>query len=79
MPVLAQSAARETSPSKASGLPYRAMPLRSPTRMQIDYIERQIAFILFQILQLRPEPGPTSGTGAIHAQRAADAIIDRAT
>ena len=63
MPALAQSAARETSPSSDSGLPKAAMPERSPARMLIDHRQGQGAFVLLHILQLRTEPGPAAGSG----------------
>ena len=77
MPGLAQSAARETSPSRRERIAVLSDAAAVAGADGIDHRERQIALVLFQVLQLRTEPGPSSGTGAIHAQRAAHAIVGR--
>ena len=41
----------------------------------IDHGERQVAFVLLQVLQLRTKPAPATRSAAVHTQRAAHAIV----
>ena len=58
-------------------MPYWAMPLRSPARMESTTLSGRLLSFFFRFCSCGPESGPPSGPGAVHAQRAAHAVVER--
>ena len=75
LPGAAQTAARAISPSTVSGLPYWRSCVAILCPHGVDGCERDVAFVLLEVLQLRAAPAPATRPGAIHAQGAAHAVV----
>ena len=75
LPGAAQTTARAMSPSTVRGLPYCRRRARSPARTASTAVERDVALVLLQVLQLRAASAPAAGTGAVHSHGAAHAVV----
>ena len=66
---------RETLASTASGLPNCAMWARSLRHTASITDSGTPMLVAFEVVQHRPRRGPSAGGGAVHGERAAQAVV----